>query len=404
MPDVNGNRFNQLAAVLNSIHEQATGTSAAVATDSYGFVSQAQATLRTGYDAAANAVSFVLSRTIFGIRPYSARFRGLQASAERYGNHVRKINYGDTAWRDDDRFLLPDDGTSVDQQLVLKPDVLQTNFYGTDVFSKGYTLYKDQLDAAFRGPDEFDMFVTGVVQNASDMLEQSREELCRMMLANYIGGKIYSVSQGIQRAENVVHLLTEYNTQTGLSLTVADIYKPANFKAFMAWVYSRIAELCALMTERSNLFHTCPTVSGKTYNIMRHTPYARQKVYLYAPMQYATEARALADTYHDNYLRLADHETVNFWQSIISRDSINVKANYMKADGTYPPPADLAVVDQSGIFGVIFDEETLGWTQVNAWQAPAPFNARGGYTTVWMHESRRYWTDMTENGMVLLLD
>ena len=50
------------------------------------------------------------------------------------------------------------------------------------------------------------------------------------------------------------------------------------------------------------------------------------------------------------------------------------------------------------------DVETCGFTPVNQWQAPAPFNARGGYTTVWMHETQRHWTDMTENGIVLLLD
>lgn len=401
MPDVNTMTFNQLATVLNAIHNQATGTTAAAAVDTYTFVSQAQTALRTGYDPVMAAISQVLSRTIFSIRPYTAKFRGMQADAIRYGNHVRKINYGDKAWRDDDRIPLTD-GQSVDQQIVCKPEVLQTNFYGQNLYEKCYTIFRDQLDSAFSGPDEFQRFVSGVVQNANDMLEQSREELARMLLANYIGAKITTTTNLIEPASSVVHLLTEYNAQTGLSLTSTTVYQPANFRPFMAWVYSRVAELCSLMTERSKLFHVDPAPGGTAKNIMRHTPYERQKVYLYAPMQYATEARALADTYHDTYLKFADHETVNFWQSIQSRDAIKVNPNYMIVDGTYGYTD--VTVEQGSIFGVIFDEETMGWTPINQWQAPAPFNARGGYTTVWLHETQRFWTDMTENGIVLLLD
>ena len=75
MPDVNTMSFNQLATVLNAIHNQATGQSAAAAVDTYTFVSQAQTALRTGYDPVMNAISQVLSRTIFSIRPYSAKLR-----------------------------------------------------------------------------------------------------------------------------------------------------------------------------------------------------------------------------------------------------------------------------------------------------------------------------------------
>ena len=401
MPDVNTMSFNQLATVLNAIHNQATGKSAAAAVDTYSFVSQAQATLRTGVDPVLNAISQVLSRTIFSIRPYSAKLRGMMVSEQRYGNHVRKINYGDKAFEEDDR-IKPVDGQSIDQQKVNKPSVLQTNFYGENVFQKSYTIFRDQLDTAMSGPDEFQRFIAGVVQNANDMLEQSREELSRMLISNYIGAKLVTVGNLIEPAAAVVHLLTEYNTLTGQSLTARDIYTATHFKAFMAWVYSRVAQLASLMTERSRLFHVTPAPDGVDSNIMRHTPLERQRVYLYAPLQFATEARALADTYHDSYLKYADNETVNFWQSITTPDAVKVNPNYMLSDGTYGYTTQ--TVEQGSIFGVITDEETLGYTPINQWQAPAPFNAAGGYTTIWMHETQRYWTDMSENGAILLLD
>lgn len=397
--------FNQISTLLNAVNKQATGQNSIAATDTHSFVTQAQATLKAGYDPVLNAISQVLSRTIFSIRPYSAKFKGLMVDALRYGNHVRKINISDKDYVNDDRVALVD-AQSVDQQIVNKPNLLQTNFYGENVFEDSYTIFKDQLDVAFTGPEEFGRFMAMVTGNINDKLEQSRDNLSRALLANYIGAKIVTTSNLIEDGEGVVHLLTEYNTLCGLTgddaLTSETVYLPANFGPFMKWAFSRIAELSALMTERLVKFHVNPTVGGVAKNIQRHVPYSRQRVYLYAPAQFQTEARVLADTFHDNYLRYADHETVNFWQSSSTRDKIIVHPNYMLGDGTYGYSTQ--DVEQSGVFGVIMDEEVLGFTPVNQWQSPAPFNARGGYTTVWVHETQRHWTDMTESGVVLLLD
>lgn len=393
--------FNQIATVLNAIHAQATGTQIPAAVDTASFVTQAQAVLKTGYDPVLSAISQVLSRTIFSIRPYSAKFRGMMVDAQRYGNHVRKLNIADKDFEEDDRSKIQD-GQSMDQQKVNAPNILQTNFYGENVFQKSYTIFRDQLDVAFSSPDEFQRFVSMIVGNANDMLEQSRENLARMLIANYIGAKYVLTSNLIEGAEGMVHLLTEYNTLTGLSLTAQSVYQPDNFKPFMQWVYSRIAAISALMTERSARFHMNLTVGGVNKTIMRHTPYDRQRVYLYAPARFQSEAQVLADTFHDNYLRFADNETVNFWQNITDPDRVIVNPNWLNADGTVGSTNQ--DIDLSPVFGVIVDEEALGFTTVNQWQAPAPFNARGGYTTVWMHETQRHWTDMTENGVVLLLD
>ena len=392
--------FNQIATLLNAIQRQATGQDAIAATDTASFVTQAQVTLKAGYDPVLSAISQVLSRTIFSIRPYSAKFRGMMVDAQRYGNHVRKLNIGDKPFVEDDRSKLVD-GQSIDQQVVNKPNLLQTNFYGENVFQDSYTIFKDQLDVAFSGPEEFARFLTLVTTNANDKLENSRENLARAMLANYIGAKLTTDTQNIEDG-SVVHLLTEYNAITGLSLTATTVYQPANFKPFMAWVYSRVASLSALLTERLARFHVNPTVGGAAKTIMRHVPYERQRVYLFGPAQYQIEARVLADAFHDNYLRYADHETVNFWQSPETADTIYVTPNYMTATGEYA--AAETAVQQAGVFGIIMDEEVMGWTPVNQWQAPAPFNARGGYTNVWIHETQRSWTDMTESGIVLLLD
>lgn len=390
---VNDLTFNQLSMVLNSIVQQATGQQAQQVTNTAEFVSVAQTALKTGYDPVLQAISQVLSRTIFSIRPYTRKFDGLMVSNQQFGNIVRKLNIADKDWEEDSRFELTDQN-SVDMYKVNKPSILQTNFYGANVFEKSLTIFKDQLDCAFSNPDEFGRFVSMTMTNASDMIEQAHENLARATLANFIGGKISGDTA------SVIHLLTEYNTITGLKppLTAETVYQPANFKPFMQWVYSRVASLSSLMTERTQKFHI--NVTGK--EISRHTPVNKQKVYLYAPARYQTETMVLADVYHDNFLRMADNETVNFWQSIDKPDEINVQPVYLQADGTLK--SDDTPLNQKGIFGVMFDEEAAGYTVVNQWSAPTPFNSKGGYSNIFWHFTDRYWNDFTENGIVLLLD
>ena len=398
---INEMGFAQIATVLNSIHNQATGSTALTPTDTREFVAQAQTALKTGYDPICGAISQVLSRTIFSIRPYTAKFRGLMVSAQRYGNHVRKINWGDKPFTEDDRIKITD-GVDAPQQIPNVPKVLQTNFYGQSVFQDSYTLYRDQLDVAFTGPDEFQRFIAGTVQNVMDKLEQARENLARALLANYIGAKYVTTSNLMEGSEGYVHLLTEYNAATGLSLDAQTVMQPANFPAFMKWVYARVDAISKMMTERSYLYHMNLSPSGVDKAIPRHTPRNMQRVYLYGPALSELEARVLADTYHDTFIRYADVESVNFWQSIKTPQTISVHPNYTNVDGTVGASAQ--DVEVGKVFGLILDEETLGWTPVNQWSAPAPFNARHGFTTVWMHETQRHWTDMTENGVVLLLD
>lgn len=390
---VNNLTFNQLSTLLNGIQSQATGASAIAPVNTSEFVSVAQTVLKTGTDPVMSAISQILGRTIFSVRPYSAKFKGLLMDNQRWGGITRKINYVDKSFTDDSGFSLTD-GQAVDQYVVNKPEVIQTNYYGSNVYQKSVTIFRDQLDTAFSGVNEFGEFISGVMQNISDQIEQAHEDTGRMTIANLVGGIVAA-----QKANQIVHLLTEYNALTGKKLTADTVYAPENYKPFMLWVYSRIAKASAMLTERSQLYHF--NLTGKP--IQRHSPVNRQRLYLYADARYQTEAQVLADTYHDNYLSFGETETVNYWQSIESPAQIQVKPVYFEeADGSIVTAADN--VTQDNIFAVIMDEEAAGMNIYNYELAATPYNARGRYTNMWWSFNERYFNDFTENAMVFLLD
>lgn len=404
MANVNDMTVFQAGTILQSLVQQATGQAVITASTPGEFVSVAQVALKTGYDPILNAMSQMWGRTIFSIRPYERKFSGLEMNMSRWGNAVRKLSIADKPIEDDARFIWPvgydaaktgnplGNGQSVDMYALNKPNILQVNFYGQAVYENSYTIFEDQLDTAFTGPDEFMRFNAMVSGNRSDMLEQYRENIARGILANYIGSILAE-----KQATRVVHLLTEYNAETGLTLTAQAIYQPDNFPSFMQWVYARVATISRMMTERSEMFQT--VINEK--HVMRHTPAARQKVYLYAKAMDQFDAMVKANSYHDNYLKYTDYEGVNFWQSIETPDSISLKPVYTSTTGTATTGE---AVKQAGIFGVIFDEEALGYAQIRATSDITPKNAKGRYWNTFDHVNFRAIMDMTEKGVLLLLD
>ncbi len=401
---VNTLNFEQVSTVLTSIVKQATGQTVLTATDTGSFTSVAQIALRADRDAVMQAISNVISRTIFSIRPYSAKMTGLMMDTFRWGNMLRKLSIADSDWADDPAYKWPalwdagqtppsGDGQAIDPWTIKKPNVLQTNFYGASVYFDEMTIFEDQLETAFTGPEQLGSFLSLLMTNLSNRLELSNENIRRGLVANAIASVVDENQTG-----RVIHLLNEYNTATGQSYTAQQIYEPANFPAFMKWVYSRVAQISDLFTEMSLKFQT--VITGKP--VLRHTPYQDQRLYLFAPARHDIDARVLADTFHDSYLRYADVESVNYWQSIDTPDSINVTPAYTDTAGVLKVPG--SAVSQSDIFGIIFDRDAMGMTLLDQRVLSTPLNTKGLYRNLHVHCKQRVVMDNTEKIAVLLLD
>ena len=400
---VNTLTFEQCSTVLNSLVQQATGRASVINTEA-DFISVAQTALTLGKDVIFNTLSNVLARTIFAIRPYSASMKGLEKSLPQWGAYMRKFNIVASDWKDDDAYKYPvtydatetvptGNGGSVDPWIINKREFIQTNFLGQSVFSDHYTIFEDQLETAFRNSEEFGQFLSMLTTDMSNKIELAKENLSRGLVSNFMGGLIAE-----NNSSRVVHLLTEYNTVTGGSYTATSIMLPANFAPFMKWVYGRIAGIASLFKEMSTRYQT--TLNSKP--VPRHTPYNKQKMYMLGQDRYQMDARVLADTFHDNYLKYADVETVNFWQGIETPDKIIVTPTYTNTSGVVTTAG--SAITQTGVFAVLFDEDAMGWSMIHNKVIPTPINPRGEYRNMWYHMRLRCFSDNTEKGVVFLLD
>ena len=399
---VNSLSFQQCSTVLTSLVKQATGRDVVVSTTP-DFISVAQTALSLPKDIIYNTLSDVLARTIFSIRPYDSRFVGLEKDLPTWGGYMRKLAIIDDDWDDSKAYAWPvaydssqsghetGDGYSVDQYVIKKRGVQQTNFIGQSVFQDHYTVFDDQLETAFRGPEEFGSFLSLMTTYMNNKIELAKDGLATGLISNLIGTLLVE-----NNSARVVKLLTEYNSLTGGEYTSSTIFLPDNFGPFMKYCYGRIAAIANKFRAMSTLYQT--KISSQ--NIARHTPYDKQKLYILDDDRYAMESRVLADTFHDNYLELADVESIPFWQGIATPDKVIVKPTYTNTSGEVTTAGSAKT--QTGVFALLFDTDAAGWAMVHQNVFPAR-NGAGEYTNFWYNMRLRCFQDNTEKAVVFLL-
>ena len=383
--------FEDASFLLNDIHEQVTGAKSIAPVDTAGFISMAQNVLKAGYDPVLNALRQTVTKTIFSIRNYDPKLRGIQVDRARFGAITRKINFIDDDFELNPAYTLEDGAFSPDMFTINKPKVFESNFYGANTYKRHYTVFRNQLDNAFSSPEQFGEFMSAVATNNSNVIKQSWESICRLMLGNLIAGKV-------TLDNSVIHVLTEYNEETGNSFTQADVKKPENFDGFVQWLYARISNLSDLMEERSQKFQV--NIEGKEIN--RHTPKEYQRLYFNSQFLTEMTQRVVSDVYHDSFLRLAVTEGLTFWQDIEDPYKVSVKPSYMNSDGTITESTEEVEVDN--VIGVMFDRDALAMSIFDEFSSTTPFESRGDYWNLWWTWTVRWAEDMTEKSIIILFD
>ena len=393
---VNSMAFEQAATLLAAVASQATGQTVAAAVNTTDFVTQAQTVLQTGYDRMTTAISQVLSYTIYSAREYIGSMRGMRVDAQRWGGIVRKINYIDMPLVDDEVYDTST-GTTLAPYRFRKDAAIQTNFYGDVGFEQYTMLYKNQLNEAFTGPEAFGSYMAGLLTKINNQLEQTFENVGRVVLCNL------ATAKSLADPGSVVHLLTEYNNECGLTLTSTTVMQPGNYEPFMKWVAARIESLKDLLAVRGTKWHVNPTTATPVGGyIQRHTPADRLKIYLNSAVLNNIQARVLTGLYNKEDFRMTDTEAVPFWQSPDAPDTIIYQPNYIDSAGQVVNAT--GAVTLTDVFGILFDEDAAGWGMTDEWMGSNPMHPFRGFSNLVWHYHMRWWNDLTENAVILLMD
>lgn len=386
--------YTQIAQIVAKLVEQATGVKVYTPVNYSEFVTVGQMALKAGWNNIIPAISDVMAGTVFSIRPYTRKFKGLDVDGQKFGDMVRKLSMVDPRVQDNpavDGTVLVD-GATVDPWRIYKENVLQLNFYGFNSFMVPVTHWGKQLNSSFMNPAELQRYLTMKTQNAIDYQEQLREEIARGVIANLILATFESSNDKPYRA---INLTIEYNQYAGTALTMDEILSPDNVGNFGRWFFERFAEIVTMMGERGQ--NMCTTITGKPVN--RHTPLRDMKVYMLSSFMGLLDATVRTTTFHNEYLKFVDYEKVGYWvNSAHDRGKISGTFAYTDTSGNLVTKERTVPIN---VVGLIFDRDAAGITNVDRHVENSPWNGLGEYMNTFYKSVERYWNDTTENSVVL---
>lgn len=409
-------------AIMNELVAEAVGMGQVQSNDISSFVSCGELVLSTGMENVVNSLNIVLGRTLVAARPYSAKLKLMQAlDTGIYTNRLRKISYY-ARWampdgsHNTDLFTNLADGFTAGENISggtpqstksqweqVQPMPLQMNFAGSSVWQDCITMYDDQIQAAFRGPEEFARFVTGFLTEHGSDIESQKEAWNRMALLQKIASTYYYDANSVTTGQ-VINLTTAFNTRFGTNYTTAQL-QTTYLKEFLAFFVATFKLTSKFMTERSAERHMNfqKTVNSVDYAILRHTPYSKQRVYLYSPLFSEAEALVLPEIFHPSYLDLdTQYEEVTYWQGISDRASINVTPAIINNSGVQVAAGSAVALDY--VVGAIMDEDALMTNFQLERSDSTPLEARKHYRNVWNTYMKNIIDDPSENCVIFIMD
>lgn len=402
--------YKQIAPLLTEMYKQYTGRTSA---QNLAF-GQMQNTFKMGFeredDNLYQIIPTVLAKSIYSIRPYSRKLSGMVWDEQRYGNYIRKFTpiVNDSEIDNDEWNInveLDKPEASQDWKAGTKPvkyDVLLTIASGGQTFARKYTIYKNQINAAFNSEEGVAAYFSMLMTEFSNIYEIDLENRSRAQLANLAiiladAGKAKPTSGNICKAEQVFHALTKYNAETGLEMTAKNIMNPANIRPFMIWLSAELKTLKENLAIRGTRFHG--NFTGKIVN--RHTDASDLRFYLVSKFGNYFEANG-SEFFHPEKAELGDYEKVTFWTDPSNPMQIKGSAEGVEQDGV----TKFTLADQTvdNVLGIMMDIDTMGIVPIDQWSATEPFNARYGYRNGWNHYTFKTPVDFTENAILILLD
>ena len=406
-------------AIVQAMVEEMTGQTGSVTTvNSSNFVSVGETILRSGTENTVNTLSLVLGRSFMAVREYKAKLMIMNAlNSGLYANRIRKISYYSRKAQESGAFntnlnvnhaMGYDNGANGGASLPTMweqnaPVPLELNFGGRSAWDDSTTIYEDQLQAAFRSPEEFAAFANGIMVEKGNDIESQKEAFNRMTLLNYMAG-IYDLNAVNGAA---IDMTAAYNADRGLSpaVTTAQILgTPAILEDFIKFFVETVKTLSDKLTHRSVLYHWSPakTVGGVSYELLRHTPKDKQKLIMYKPFWIKAEATVMPTLFNPQYLKIENFEGVDYWQNINNPMAIDVTPAIPDVSDPTQQIAG-ANVALDNVLGVLYDEDALMVDYQLDSADSTPIEARKRYRNIWWHFAKNAINDFTENGILLYM-
>jgi hypothetical protein len=367
---------DQIYTIVNGVSQQSMGETAITAVDTASLVALGNSVLssQSNTEGWLNTLTQRIGSTIISYRMYTSDLSLLVVDDMTMGAILQKIKV-DMPQAIEDVSTQLQDGQSIDMFIVSKPTVHEKLFVKRTPYDMMVTIQRKWIKEAFTSVEAMGAFFNAVFGEVRNALELAQENLARLAIANYIAQT---------GANQRIHLVTEYNAKSTDTVTAATALTN---EGFLRYAMGRMRTISKRMRTMSTLYNK--------EGMQRHTPLDMQRFITLIDFMSAMETQVEYKAFHTEYVTKAVDVEVPYWQGAEEgkEDSID-----LTIEGTEEE------VTMSGIMGLIVDRDAIGTYRKEEEVATTPYNARGKYYNQFYSMNDLYFNDLSENGVVFLLD
>lgn len=367
--------IKQVYQFVNDAVSEVIGDTAIVAEDLSNVVDVGTAIFNaSAFDAYVKSLVNHIGKVIFVNRPYRGAAPSVLMDAWEYGSVVEKIHSEMPEAVENESWDLVD-GQSYDPHVFHQPVVEAKFFNKMTTFEIDASITERQVKQSFSSATQLNAFVSMIFNEIEKALTVRNDALIMRTINNMI---VETAKDG--NGNRAINLLSKFNQQYTQSLTAAQAIVSPDFIRYAAYQI-------ALYTDRLTRMSTLFNVGGK----QRFTPKDLQHIVMLSEFRAAADVFLQSGTFHDEYTKLVNAETVPFWQgsgtdyAFTSTSNINAK-----------PASGGDAQNVTGVLGCIFDRDALGVMNNNQ-RVTTQWNAKAEFTNYFYKKDARYFNDLNEN-------
>ena len=376
-------KVTQVKDLVNSAIQQTTGTSALLKEDLSNVVDVGSEIF--GAESVDNFVKKLVDRvgyTVFNSRVYQGSIPSVLMNSWEFGSVMEKVETEIPKATENDSWNLKD-GQEYNQDTFYQPKV-SAKFYNSRVtFDIPLSFTEIQVKSAFNSATELNSFISMLVTSVQNSMTVNLDNLISRTVNNMTA---YTINHA--NTNQAVNLLSLYNTQTGSTLTAQ---KALTTPDFIKFANQQIMLTQGRFSKLSTLFN----IGGK----QKFTPASEQHLILLDDFATSSKVYLESETYNENLVKLANFETVPYWQGSGTNYSFD---DTSAIDVSITIDSTPKEIKQKGIIGLLFDTNALGVSCMNQ-RVTSAYNARAEFYTNFTKFDAGFFNDLNENFVVFYI-
>lgn len=377
-------QVKQIYEIMNTITSEILGKTDVVAEDLSNIVDVGTELLsNTSVDNYVKKLVDRIGKVIFVSRPYSGNVPSVLMDSWDFGSVVQKITAEMPEATENESWNLQH-GTEYKQDIFYQPTVTTKFFNNKVTFEIDMSFTEMQIRGSFASAVEINSFLSMLYNAVEKSFTVKVDGLIMRTINNMIGETINADKTGVK----AVNLLKMYNEKVNPA-TALTAEKALSDKEFIRFASMQMA----LYTDRMSRISTLFNIGGKD----RFTSADMLHVVMLSDFKAAANSYLQSDTFHNEFTKLPNAETVPYWQGS------GTDFSFEKVSAINVNTSSGATVQQSGILAVMFDRDAVGVSNLDK-RVTTSYNAKAEFFNNFFKLDCGAFNDLNENFVVFFVE